>query len=313
MKWLMDILKGFAIGLANVVAGLSGGTIAVITNAYEDLIDFFSNIATHLLKALKKHYKLLIGIALGIVLGAATLKKLYTAIPLPVTGFFAGLVFISLLPLLKGLSFKEGKAKNSINIVLLILCAILLVVLALASSGDEKELALDAKNIFIMMGLGVLAALAMILPGVSGSMILLVLGYYTPVLGLVSITALKNNFTTTFFLLASFAVGALIGLILGSKVIKKLLAKYTITMNFIIYGLIVGSLIGMIITGIKANNALILDKGWTFGGKEDILMHISAIVLFIVGVLCGYLMDYFFSKKTKEKENLGLEDVNKEE
>ncbi len=299
MKWLMDILKGLAIGLANVVAGLSGGTIAVIVNAYEDLIDFFSNIATHLITALKKHYKLLIGIVFGIIIGAVCLKKLYGIAPLPITGFFAGLVFISLFPLSKSLSFKKGKKLNIINVILMIISLALLITLALLSSGEEKVLTLDFKHVLIMFGLGIIAAIAMVLPGVSGSMILLVLGYYTPVLGLISIHALKNDFLTTFVMLLSLAIGAILGVVLGSKIIKQLLIKCRISTNFVIYGLIIGSLVGMLITGVKANNELLENNNFLPNGKEDIIMHVLCIVLFIVGSLCGYLVNYFNKKKLK--------------
>lgn len=316
MKWLIEILKGFAIGLANVVAGLSGGTVAVLLNAYEDLLDFFSSIATHLFAALKKHYKLIIGIILGLLIGAALLGKLYDVAPLPVTGFFAGLVFISLFPLSKGLSLKAEKKNNILNIVLLIVSACLLIALAFATAGSSKTLELNTANAFIVIALGIVSAIAMILPGVSGSMILLVLGYYGSVTGMVRNLSHFNseNYFSNIVMLILFAIGVLIGLVCGSKCVKKLLAKYKLTMNFIIYGLIVGSLVGMIVTAVNKNTDLLIAKSYPIGGKEDIIMHTCAILLFVLGIIsCLCIERYINSKKVTKKEEKSLKGEFKEE
>ncbi len=304
MKHLIDYIKGFLVGLANVVAGLSGGTVAVILNVYDDMLDLCSNVITHLFSQIKKHYRLIIGILLGLIIGAFALKKLYEVIPLPITGFFAGLVFFSLLPLAKGLSFKKN---NTSHLIELVIPFILLIALPLMSAGAERSLSLGVANAFIAFGLGIIAALAMVLPGVSGSMVLLVLGYYTPVLTMITDLMKFNNFKANLVMTIIFALGAIFGLVVGSKAIKKLMSKAPMAMNFIIYGLIAGSTIGMLITGVQNNNALISKMGWSLSSYQNILMHVFGVLLFILGVVIGYFVEKI---STRKANNMDLNNLN---
>ena len=88
MKSFVNIFKGIAVGLANVVAGLSGGTVAVILRAYDAMLDICTNIFKHPIVTLKKHWMFLFGIIIGIIGGAIALEKLYRFAPLPVSMLF---------------------------------------------------------------------------------------------------------------------------------------------------------------------------------------------------------------------------------
>jgi putative membrane protein len=185
-KFFVSIFNGFCIGLANMVAGLSGGTIAVIRGVYDDMLDLYSNLVTHLFKAVHKHWRLIVGIVIGVVVGTLTISKAWKYVPLPVTGFFAGMVLFSLIPSAKNLKIftkKDGLTKggcfktNLIHFLLLIIPFGLMAALPSINSNPHP-LTLSFKGLAIAFGLGLLSSVAMVLPGVSGSLLMAAFGYY---------------------------------------------------------------------------------------------------------------------------------------
>lgn len=231
-------LKGVAMGAADVVPGVSGGTIAFISGIYEELLTSISNVDITLLKVLKeKGFKqawerlngnfllsLLIGIAISIVSLAKVISWLLDNEPIMLWSFFFGLVLASVIYIAKQIT--EWRI---VTIILLIIGSYI----AYKITTLNPMVSDNSSPIFLFFS-GALAICAMILPGISGSFILVLLGAYKEVLN-----AVNNRDLTKIALVAS---GAIVGLLLFSRILKWLFNNYKNYTLAVLTGFIIGSL-----------------------------------------------------------------------
>lgn len=232
----MIILKGILIGIANIIPGVSGGTIAVVIGLYEPTITAISSLFTSK-EAFKTQSLFLLqlglGAAIGIVGFSYIISALLTVHPQPTYYFFIGLILGS-IPVL----YKSNKAMNispsrlisgftGILIMILITFPQLIGLLNVLSENKAPSLTL----LFIS---GIIAAGTMIIPGVSGSMMLLILGTYTYILNSVK--------SLSIFPLLIVAAGATFGITLFAKVIHYCLTKNPGLTHYFILGLLLGSI-----------------------------------------------------------------------
>lgn len=236
-NWITLALKGMAMGAADVVPGVSGGTIAFITGIYEELITSINNINLDLFKTLKNEgigaaWKQLNGtflvvLFLGIITSVVTLAKGVTYLlehhPVLIWSFFFGLIIASAW--LIGKSIKKWSAPT---IVMLIIG----IVIAFVISSIQTVAHVDAKWYIFLSG--AVAICAMILPGISGSFILVLMGSYHFVL-----EALKNKELS---IIALFAGGCLIGLLTFARLLKFLFTKFKELTIALLTGFMIGSL-----------------------------------------------------------------------
>lgn len=250
------ILKGFIMGIANVIPGVSGGTLALTLGIYEKFISAIS----HFLSNIKENMKFLIPIAIGMVLAIITMSSLITEcfenFPVPTSTFFMGLV-IGGVPLLtaKVKGKKENKKISSYIIMLLTFSFVLFLALApmiLGETGDVK-LGINLGSIIILFLVGMIASATMVIPGVSGSLVLMLLGFYFPILNTIKSFLKFNNFMKDFIILAVFGLGILIGIVLVAKLIEYLFEKYETKTYFGVIGFILASIIAI---PISVNNEL---------------------------------------------------------
>ncbi len=233
MKHIINILKGMAFGIANIIPGVSGGTMAVITKVYDKLLSVFSLD----FKAIKKHFIFIvfygIGAVLGVGLGAVGLSELFENFYVPTQMFFTG-VIVGSLPLIAKECVKE-KPFAKINIIPLAVGIIGMVIFSLGKESSAMSMPDEITVPFALMMIAYLfiAAVAMILPGLSGSMVLLMLGVYPLALG-----AVKDLNIPVILILC---VGAGLGLVIGSRIIKILLNKFHQGTYCVILGLVIGS------------------------------------------------------------------------
>jgi len=234
---LFLFLRGVAMGAVDLVPGVSAGTIAFITGIYAELITSIQSINLEALKigrsrglaALWEHINgnflvtLLAGILFSLFTLAGAVKFLLTNYPLPLWSFFIGLILASVIYLLR-----QHPPKNALQLIALGMGLTLTYLLSNAS-----EMALDG-NYLTMFIAGSIAVCAMILPGISGSYILVLLGLYS-----VFIDALAN---TQLDLLAVFAAGGVIGLMFFSRLLSWLLNNYSATVISTLCGFLIGSL-----------------------------------------------------------------------
>ena len=241
----MTAVKGVAMGAADVIPGVSGGTIAFMTGIYDKLIHSISSINMTSMKMLfkgqfKEFWKYINGtfllcLASGILVSILSLANLMQYLlgthPIQTWAFFFGLIVASSIFILKGI---EGwKAKDAVVLV----CGIALGVLVCTLSPTNTPDALW----FIFLS-GAIAICAMILPGISGSFILLILGKYKYMMSTIA-GLTSGSFWESFGTLAVFGVGALIGLLSFAKFLNWLLGKYHKATLLALAGFIIGSLV----------------------------------------------------------------------
>ncbi len=248
------ILKGVMMGVANIIPGVSGGTMAVSMGIYDKII----HAATHLLSEFKKSMKLLLpivlGMAIGIVVLARILEFMFARVPFQTNMLFVGLI-VGGLPAIT----KKVKGKT-IRLGHILVCVLFFAVVAgLAMLGEQEgaaaDLSFNAVNIVKLFGVGVVASATMVIPGVSGSMMLMLMGYYNPVLNTI------NDFIDNLIqfnmpgilegckVLVPFGIGVVVGIIAIAKLIEIIFQKFPEHAYWAIIGLIVASPVAIFFMG----------------------------------------------------------------
>lgn len=271
-----DILKGVVMGIANIIPGVSGGTMAVSMGIYDRII----HAVTHLFSEFKQSMKVLIPIGIGIVLaivaGARIIEYMFGNIP-----FQTNLLFIGLI--LGGLPAMGKKVKGNRMKVSYILAFLLFFVLVAGcasldgSSGASAELSFSFLNVLKLLGIGVIASATMVIPGVSGSMVLMIMGYYEPVLNMVNqfVDHLKDfdlqGLLGDCGVLIPFGVGVVVGIFAIAKLIEIVFEKWPYLAYWAIIGLIVASPVAILMMN-------------EFGAL-DVTAILTGVVALAVGVL----------------------------
>lgn len=230
-------LKGIAMGAADVVPGVSGGTIAFISGIYEELIQSINKVNFKAIKLLKKEgflsmwkavngnflFSLLLGIAISVITLAKIIRFLLETQPILIWSFFFGLVLASIFYVAKQIT-----RWNLGSIFMLFLGAFLAYFITTLTPQNGN---ISYPYLFLS---GALAICAMILPGISGSYILLLLGVYRPVLDAIHEKEIK--------ILGTLMVGAVVGLLSFSRLLKWLFDHYENVTLAALTGFIIGSL-----------------------------------------------------------------------
>lgn len=275
MKLLLDMLRGVVIGLANIIPGVSGGTMMVSMGIYDTLIYCI----THLFRQFKKSVLTLlpygIGMVLAIVVGAFGLKAAFASFPLPTNALFIGLILGSVPMILKQM---RGEKIGVPGAVIFLVMFALVVVLKAIESDRSVEIVLSVGEVIKLFFLGCIASATMVIPGVSGSMILKTLGYYEPIVtgaitGLTSALAggewglVMHNVG----ILLPFGIGVVVGIFAIAKFIEVMLAKWK--------GYTYCAILGMV----AASPVVILMDGSIYAGA-DALIIVASVVLLAAGV-----------------------------
>ena len=252
MENIILIIKGIVIALANIIPGVSGGTLMITLGVYEQIIDIIS----HPFKNLKNNWKFILFIGIGLVAGVLGFSKIISycldKFPLATPIFFIGLI-LGGLPLL----FRKGKVKDNIKIsnilILLITFGIVLLFTFLKSGDSIVTITTDFKGITLLFLVGMVAASSMIIPGISGSFMLMLLGYYKPIIDTISNLTKFNNLWDNLKILIPFGVGIVVGIVLVAKLIEYLLKRFEIKTYFGVIGFVLASIIAIIVPLFKVN------------------------------------------------------------
>ena len=252
MNMFKNIIKGMMIGIANIMPGVSGGTLAVSMGIYDKLIQCI----THILSEFKESMKFLLPIfaGAGIALVALTfvIEALFQYYPIPTNLLFIGLIVGGLPPVVT----KVKSHKLSFGHILAGLLFFALVV-GMAMMGDngnrQVTLNLGIVPMIKLVLVGIIAAATMIIPGVSGSMVLLILGYYQPIIQQITafctavITLDMAGILHGIAILLPFGIGVLIGILGIAKIIEIIFEKYPVYAYCAIIGLIAASPIAILV------------------------------------------------------------------
>ena len=268
MKNLINqILRGIVIGVANIIPGVSGGTMMVSMGVYDTLI----HCITHLFKEFKKSILTLLPYAAGMLIGilafASVIHWGLENHPLPTNALFIGLILGGLGPLLKKIEKKKINAAAVIAFVLLFALIIWMGLQNRDSIQNADTIEMNVGQMMIMVVLGVIASGTMIIPGVSGSLVLMLLGYYKAVTGALKTLAsglVHFDFSVMgqpVLMLLPFLIGIVLGIFGVAKAIEWLTSKYPTATYCGVLGLVAASPISLLIqtdmTGVNFVTVLI--------------------------------------------------------
>ena len=278
MKVIKQLIIGMVIGIANIIPGVSGGTMAVSMGVYDKLI----HSVTHVIKEFKKSVKFLLPIVIGAGLALVGLAKLITIgleeFPIPTNLFFIGLIIGGMPAILKRLKDTNKKVSIGNYIAGLVFFAVVVgFALIGEKEGGSADIAFNVINVIKLFFVGVIASATMVIPGVSGSMVLMLMGYYENILGCISkfVDGLVA-FDVPMMLeacgvLIPFGIGVLVGIALIAKMIEWIFIKLPNYAYCSIIGLIVASPI-----------AIVLMAGVT---KYDIISIVVGIITLVIGYI----------------------------
>jgi len=306
---------GIAVGMANVIPGVSGGTLAVVFNIYDQFINAITFNVKNIWHNRRFVFPMLGGMALGVLIFSKLISLLYSNFPFQTNCFFTGLILGS-IPLLYSLMIKGGKKNDVVStdsttagagsdtaggasvpvarIISLLLCAlagfaIIMVFFYLEKKFDKDSIenmilpdwtVMLAVRIFIA---GFIGAIAMIIPGISGSLLMLMMGVYTIIITAIPALFETSTFTRALFLLLPNGAGVLLGLLCGAKAIGLLFEKLPHQTYAVIFGLICGSVFVI------------------FPGLSGFTAPVSCITS-VLCIIAGAAMS-FFSAKFEPKSN----------
>lgn len=242
---LINFIKGFILGIANVIPGVSGGTMAVSMGLYELILSSIGNF----FKDIKGNFIKLLPIILGILVAIVSTSKLVTY---ALTNYkaqtlclFIGLIFggVSLI-------MRKIKGKGS-KINYLIFFVIFFFVISLNFlKTDLIEISFTNMGIIgylLLLLMGFIASSAMVIPGISGSFILMVLGYYDKIIYTVSTITDFSKLGSNLLILVPFGIGVIIGIVFMAKLITNLIKKYETKTYFAIMGFVLSSVVVLLL------------------------------------------------------------------
>ena len=296
--WCKSGLLGFFIGLAVIVPGISGSTVAIIFKLYDQFLYALGN----LFKQFKKCFAFLlpigIGAVLGVLLGFIAVKKLMALLPFAVVGLFAGLMVGSFPAVFAEIKHAE-KTKKRILLFAIGLCIPLLVgcISAFFGAGDSASDAFVTVRVwqpFVAVFIGAACGLSQIVPGLSASAILMSVGWFQTLVQSVSLTYWQSN-PAIFLIYTGLAVGFFGGILLLSKLLSNIFAKARATAYCMIVGLSLGSIFAMFCNG----DIVAVYTAWAVNGVA-VLDLILGVALFIVGAVGAYALVRYQRKKDAE-------------
>lgn len=288
MKNIILVIKGFIMGIANIIPGVSGGTLALTMGIYENFIGAIS----HFFSNLKENIKFLLPIFIGIGLSLLTMSNVITAsfdkYPIPTTLFFMGLV-IGGIPMLFSKIKGTKEVKKPISYVILFLTFLLVMVLAFSKEifggtlGNADFSNLNILGYLNLTLIGTIAAATMVIPGVSGSLVLMLLGYYFPIVNVIKELTHFNNIGSNILIAGFFGVGVLIGIVLIAKLIEWLLAKFETFTYFGVIGFIIASVLAIPVS--------------VYHEVSNIIYTVPQVIIGIIFLILGGVAGYKLGEK----------------
>ena len=280
--YLILFFKGVFMGIADAMPGISGGTIALLVGIYEELVNTISRLNLHIISEFKirdfnSFWKkingnflitLILGVSISLISFVKVSASLLENYPLFVWSFFLGLIFATIYVI-----FKLINKWYLTNFIILFFCIFFSVYISSFTVDVTNEISL----LYIFMS-GIIASSAMILPGISGSLVLVILGVYTYM-----IKSLDNLELVVIF---TFIFGSLIGLLSFSKILKYLFKNYRDLTYTIMLGLVIGS----------------IEKAWPW--NKELAVEISNLNMFfsISLVIFGLIMVLLVERSKKQND-----------
>lgn len=284
--FLEDLLRGVAIGAAFIIPGFSGGSVAAILGIYERLIDAITGI-----RHLKKSLPILVPVLLGMLIGVAALifpiRFGLARFPIQTVSLFVGLALGGLFSIAEK---TKGKKDPRCFFALLFALLFAAALCFLPPSQKVDLFSLDALGYLLLIPIGAIGACALVIPGISGSMLLFIFGYYEPVVSLITEhLILGDSLGICALVLSLLLFGVLLGFFGISHLMKFLLKKFPRGSYFAIVGFILGSVPAVYVSTLRQSAAAISLPQILFGAAF---------------LLLGFLLSagFVFLSKAKKSE-----------
>ena len=300
--WSKSALLGFFVGLAVIVPGISGSTVAIIFKLYDQFLYAIGN----LFKKFKQCFAFLlpigIGMILGILVGFISVKKLLEIIPFAVVCLFAGLM-VGAFPAVKDELKGAKRTPKRVALFCLGLCIPVAIgcVSAILSSGAggaataaDKFANVQWWHAVLAVAVGFACGITQIVPGLSASAILMAIGWFSSLMNSVSMTYWQSN-PAVFLVYGGLAVGFLLGIFTFSKLLTYVFGKARHTAYALIVGLSLGSIVSMFCNG----DIMEIYTAWARNGVAVLDLTLG-IALFAMGIVVSYLLVRYQRKKDAE-------------
>ena len=294
---LVSIIVGASIGLSVIVPGISGSTIAIVMKVYDKMMYAFSN----LFKKFKICFLFLLPIGIGVIagfgVGLVAVRFLLEHIPFITICFFVGLMVGTYPILLKEIKGETPTINRKILFVAGMLVPLVITLVSMFVGGGSDVHSIGILQYLVFLILGILISLTQIVPGLSATVLLMIFGYYAFLLDNVGFELLGNF--KLLMVYVTLVIGFVIGILLFSKIINKLLERQKIPFFFAICGLSLGSMISVFF----GNECLDIYKEWTRQTvAKEIIFGVIAFALAFVGTFLLYIYDKKKSQKQEETE-----------
>jgi putative membrane protein len=304
------LIKGMCMGIADIVPGVSGGTIAIITGVYEELLKTINKFDFKILNELKnRRFKLVwesynlnfifflgFGILSSIVILSHFIIILLNEFPIAIWSLFLGLISSSIIFLFKTtskLDFKNSKYFIPFQLYFLIIGIFIAVYIQTLNSGNVEV------NSLYLFFCGMVSITAMLLPGVSGAYILVLLGAYeTMLITLREISKLNSDYFLNFI---SFAIGALLSVKLFSKILTWSYKNYKDNTLFCLIGFMIGSLPTLWPWKKNNDSEFFVDKLYIPKNYFNNSEFNEGILFFTIGVILVLLLEFISNKNEKKR------------
>lgn len=289
--YIINMFNGFCMALADSVPGVSGGTIAFLLGFYDKFInsldDFFRGTLKQKKSALTFLIKLGIGWVIGFLASATVLSTLFTTKIYSMSSLFIGFI-VAAIPLIikQELDSFKGKYKN---IIFAVLGALLVIGITLLNGNTLLSVDINNPNVFTYIYVLVAASIAitaMVLPGISGSTLLLVFGLYIPIMNFIK-ELLKFNFSVLPILIV-FGIGILFGIVFFVRLLRIGLKKYRSQICYTIIGMMVASLF-----------SIVMGPTTLEVPKEMLTFQTFDIIFCILGIIIIVLLEFARVKLSK--------------
>lgn len=251
---IKSILKGMLIGIANIIPGVSGGTMMVSMGIYDKLIHCVTHLFSEFKQSVKFLFPIAVGMGIAIIASAFGLEWLFESFPVEANLLFTGLILGSLPILWKNV--KGNKIKTGHLIAALAFFALVVGMAAFGGAeGAAADLSFSLINVLKLFVVGVITSATMVIPGVSGSMVLMLLGFYQPVLSAITdfIEALTSldveGILAGMGILVPFGLGVIAGIFAVAKLVEIIFEKFPLYAYWAIIGLVVASPVAIALMG----------------------------------------------------------------
>lgn len=296
---LISVIVGFSIGLSVIVPGISGSSIAMIMKVYDKMMYAFSNLFKKFKICVLFLLPILAGIIVGFGLGFVLVKTLLEAFPFITICLFVGLMVGTYPILFKEIRGEQLGVKRALLFAGGMLLPIVFTIISMFSSADHSLTDINPLHYILFLLIGVLVSLTQLIPGLSATVLLMIFGYYKSLMDGIGSELFWN--WELIFIYVSMVLGFVIGTLMFSKIINKLLDKFRKPFFFVICGLSVGSIAAVFL----GNDCLEIYESWVNTASSlmvrDILVGIVALVFGFGASFTLYIVDKKRSKKEQKK------------